>query len=193
MSQYSTFDEKELRDAEKLYDLGRYEEAFSKYRALAEKGFLDCQVFVGWMYLQGEGVPKNEDSAMEWYEKAAQSGSAEAQFRLAKLYAKRRNYSEAFRFYDQAAAQNYSPALFRLGWVYETGRGVDQNVQKAFSYYERSGALGNIFGLKNAALMLIKGHMGFIQRIRGLLLFLKAIFTTITVGWKDPHSERLLD
>lgn len=186
-------DDSEFHIAEELYEKGLYEEAFAKYSDLAEKGVVDCQTFVGWMYLKGEGVDKSEDSAFEWYRKAAEAGSAEAQFRLAKLYAKKKDYSEALKFYKLSAAQDYSPALFRLGWVYETGRGIEQDSHNAFMHYERSAALGNIFGLKNTALMMIKGHLGVIQRFRGIYLFVKAIVATITVGWKDPHSERLLD
>ena len=189
----STPDTEEFRIAEDLYNKGLYDEAFIKYRDLAEQGVVDCQTFVGWMYHQGEGVSKSEDSAFEWYKKAAQAGSAEAQFRLAKLCAKKKNYSESLELYKKAATQDYSPALFRLGWVYETGRGVDKDNHKAFLYYERAAALGNIFGIKNTALMMIKGHSGFALRFKGIYLFIKAIAATITVGLRDPHSERLLD
>ena len=183
----------DYRIAENFYENGSFVEAFVKYKALAENGDIDCQTFVGWMYEQGEGVSKCLDSAFYWYKKAALSGSAEAQFLLAKLHAQRKQYSEAFKLYQKAVEQNYSPALFRLGWIYETGRGVGVDMEKAFLYYEKAGKLGNIFGLKSSGLMLIKGYQGLFSRIKGIYLFIMSLITAVIIVMKDPKSEKLRD
>lgn len=182
----------EFSSAEKLYGDERYQEAFSKYKNLAERGSVESQVFVGWMYQQGLGVPQDYAKASEWYEKAAKLGSADAQFYLAKLYARKKDYAQAIHWYEAAAAKEYPPALYRLGWVYEVGRGVEPDREKAYAYYERAAKAGHLFAQKELALLLVQGQRGWLARLKGLYALLK----TLTIGvWKaskeDPHSVRI--
>ena len=47
-------------------------------RKSAEKGDSDSMLFLAFMYRKGEGVSKDLYKAIEWYKKAAGSGSASA-------------------------------------------------------------------------------------------------------------------
>ena len=52
----------------------------AKIRQKAEQGDADSQFEIGYRYLHGEGVNKNEKIAFEWLLKAAQQGNDNAQF-----------------------------------------------------------------------------------------------------------------
>ncbi|WP_198022325.1 tetratricopeptide repeat protein [Candidatus Odyssella acanthamoebae] len=45
----------------------------------AEQGHAGAQSNLGGMYYKGEGVEKNAEKAVEWYQKAAEKGNALAQ------------------------------------------------------------------------------------------------------------------
>ncbi len=50
------------------------------------QGHAGAQFNLGWMYDQGEGVPKDAAKAVEWYQKAAAQGDANAQYNLGLMY-----------------------------------------------------------------------------------------------------------
>ena len=59
---------------------------FLEMEALAEQGDVEAQFYVAIMYDNGEGVPKNDKTAVKWYTKAAEQGYAKAQSNLGLLY-----------------------------------------------------------------------------------------------------------
>ncbi len=179
--------------AEQHYYDEEYKKAFLIYKKLAAEGSVPSQVFLGWMYQKGLGVEKDFEKSFFYYKHAAKLGSSEAQFYLAKLYAKQGDFEETKIWYLKAAENKYSPALFRLGWIYDIGRGVTSDKERALQYYERASNLGHIFAKKYLAILLMKGHKGFLFRMLGILIFVQCIGLTISVAAKDPYSERLKD
>jgi len=66
---------------------GKYELALKTFVPLAESSdHAYAQYFLGRMYENGQGVPKDVKAAAGWYRKAAEKGVADAQYRLAELY-----------------------------------------------------------------------------------------------------------
>ena len=70
------------------YQLGNYRAAMQEWRALAEQGDPAAQVRVGTLYLNGQGIPRDTNTAAIWYRLAAEQGYAEAQFNLGLMYGK---------------------------------------------------------------------------------------------------------
>ena len=58
------------------------------YRKSADQGNADGQILLGWCYVNGTGVPKDEKLAIVWFEKAAELGYPEAKEALEKLKSK---------------------------------------------------------------------------------------------------------
>ncbi|MBP8168320.1 MAG: SEL1-like repeat protein [Azonexus sp.] len=94
------------------------------------------------------------DKAANWYEKAANQGNAEAQYRLAKLmepgmfsdlFPRTRlpDQTKAAEWMARAAQQDYPDALLRLGDYHEQGAGVKQDRWAAFQSFKRAAELGN--------------------------------------------------
>ena len=71
---------------------------------------------------------------VEWYQKAAQQGDAQAQFNLGEMYRRghgvTQDYEKAVEWYQKAAKQGDAQAQFNLGEMYRRGHGVTQNKEK---------------------------------------------------------------
>lgn len=65
---------------------GDYATALDKWAPLAEQGSSAAQLFLGFMYENAQGVPKNEATAATWYGEAAERDNMVAQIRLAIIY-----------------------------------------------------------------------------------------------------------
>jgi TPR repeat protein len=63
-----------------------YSEAYRIWKPRAESGEAYAQDSIGYLYFYGNGVLKDEKKGLEWYEKAAFNGLAEAQRRMAIHY-----------------------------------------------------------------------------------------------------------
>ena len=63
------------------------QEAFKNMKAAAEQGHAMAQHGMGFMYLEGEGAPKDQTRAIEWFEKAAAQGLAGSLVTLGMMYA----------------------------------------------------------------------------------------------------------
>ncbi len=78
-------------------------------RTQAESGDADAQFKLGNMYLFGQGMPQDEETAASWYQKAAQQGHREAMLTLGLLLQSGRGVSrslpEAYVWFSLAADQ----------------------------------------------------------------------------------------
>ena len=68
------------------YLRGDYATALHEWRPLAEQGNARAQYYLGMLYSNGQGVPKDYVQARQWYEKSAVQGEAKAQYSLGALY-----------------------------------------------------------------------------------------------------------
>ena len=76
----------QYRDGFMAYQKGDYAAARGKWAPLAEKGSSAAQLFLGFMYDRGQGVPKDDGQAAEWYRKSAERDNMIAQIRIAIMY-----------------------------------------------------------------------------------------------------------
>lgn len=65
---------------------GDYATALEKWVPLAEQGSSAAQLFLGFMYENAQGMPKDEAAAANWYGEAAERDNMVAQVRLAIIY-----------------------------------------------------------------------------------------------------------
>ena len=114
--------------------------------ALAELG--DTRSMLGLAYIrlnpnQGRFDPA---AAVDFLTRAAEAGSPEAQFELAKLYERgtgvERDEPRALELYREAAAQDYADAINDLGFLhYQGGLGLPADPKKALRFFERAADL----------------------------------------------------
>jgi TPR repeat protein len=82
----------------------------------AKQGDANSQYLLGFLYDQGEQIPKDLSNALIWYKKAAAQGHAKAQFSLGRLYdlgeGIAEDNQEALKWYRKAAQQGDVSAQF---------------------------------------------------------------------------------
>lgn len=88
------------------YDAGEFQLAADIYKRLAAKGDPRAQNDLGFMYLVGQGVAQQVETAAMWFRKAAAQGYAPALMHMATLYVEGkgvgRSAVEAHKFYSLA-------------------------------------------------------------------------------------------
>jgi TPR repeat protein len=107
-----------------------------------------CAILLGAVnHLGHDDCPKDYRKAKEYYELAANQGSADAQNSLGVLYhdglGVPQDYRNAKEYYKLAANQGHAFAQRHLGVLYEQGLGVTQDYGKAMEYYELAANQGN--------------------------------------------------
>lgn len=74
------------KEEEKAYNKGDFKTAYEKWIALAEKGDANAQLKLGVRYYEGNGVRKDYNEAIKWYNLAAEQGNTTAQINLGSMY-----------------------------------------------------------------------------------------------------------
>ena len=113
---------------------------------LAERGDIQAQSQLAYMYYVGETVEKDYVEAVRWYGAAAAQGDREAQYHLGLAHAygegARKDVTLSASWYQQAAKQGHTNAQHNLGLAYLNGDGVPQNVQIAQQWFEQAANQG---------------------------------------------------
>ena len=95
------------------------EEIITELRTQAEQGDAATQYLLGWRYINGRGVEKDDVEAVRWWTQAADQGNLSAQLTLAVRYDNgegvAQDQAEAVRWYLQAAEQGHVAAQVILG------------------------------------------------------------------------------
>ena len=78
-------------------------------------------------------------TAILWWQKAANQGYPFAQHNLGVMYEEgkhvKQSYFNAVRWFRLAAEQGFVQSANRLGVLYELGAGVNKNIQSAYLWY----------------------------------------------------------
>lgn len=109
----------------------------------ANQGYIDAEHFLGILYRAGKGVTQDNEKAIYWLEKAATKGKSSAQKDLGSLYLMINKDTEAELWLRKAAIQNEKDALFLIGFLYESGRGVNKDLEEAKKWFKKACDAGN--------------------------------------------------
>ena len=95
-----------------------YQLQAQSFQKAAEQGNAEASANLGFMYANGQGVPKDEAKAVYWYQKAAEQGNAWALYNLGEMYRDGsgvpQDYTKAVQFLQKAAEQGYPVAQDEL-------------------------------------------------------------------------------
>ncbi|MGC9418558.1 MAG: caspase family protein [Rhodovulum sp.] len=111
--------------------------------ALAEEGDTRSILGLAYMRLNPEAARFDPADAARLFARAAEAGSPEAQFELAKLYETGlgvpQDEARALDLYRQAAAQDFADALNDLAFMYyQGGLGLPRDQQRALGFFQRA-------------------------------------------------------
>ena len=123
--------------------------SFDEIKSGGEAGNSACQIALFYIYLRGRGVPVNNEEAIRWLTRAANSGNIAANGMLGDSYHLGRDIPkddvEARRYLATAAALGDPNAQYDLGLFYENGLGgVAMNLETAIELYYNSARRGFI-------------------------------------------------
>ncbi len=127
----------------------------------AEAGDSQAQFHLGNSYNIGRGVPKSENQAAIWYQKAAKQGHAWAQVNLGAMYylgdGVPQDDKQAVVWTQKAADQGDDWGQTNLGDMYANGEGVPQDDKQAFIWYQKAAEQGNVWAQGNLGYMYFYG------------------------------------
>lgn len=117
----------QVLDAYAVYKMGDFDEAFVRYRQLAEAGNRQGMLNLGNMYASGLGTEADLKQAFSWYQRAADAGDAIGMYEVARAHdlglGTAANPDEALRWYRRAAEQDNADAQWALGErLYQQGQ-----------------------------------------------------------------------
>ncbi len=136
-----------------------YTRAYELDRDAAQAGVARSQNALGHALWAGFGTAQDTDTALFWFEQAAQSGAPEFQFDLAAALADRPqpDLEAAARWYSAAAAQGNAQAQANLGLLYLQGNGVETNEGEAVRLFREAAEAGNAQAQNNLGLLRVRG------------------------------------
>lgn len=150
--------------------LGDYEEfvdkdsaaAVAHYEKGAKLGEVTCMLRVAGMYINGNGVEKNGDKAVEYLQQAARLGNLDAHFSLAQLIlsAKEPNLMVGYLHMLTAAQGGLLVAQNELAVIYLTGRMGHPDETAAISWFTRAAKAGNASAQHNLGTLYEAGGAG---------------------------------
>lgn len=137
----------------------------------SKKGYTEATALIGRTYrifygMAKDGQKKDEfrQGYLEYLERGAKQGDAEAQFRLGAAY----EFSEslglptdmekALYYYELSAEQEHGDGLNNLATLYEFGNGVERDAAKAEELFHRAVTAGNPRGYLSLALKYLWGR-----------------------------------
>ncbi len=102
-------------------------------------------------------------SAIAAVQRMADTGDAEAAFRLGRYYHLETafpNYAMALKYYRIAVARNHAWAINNLGLLYRDGLGVPRDQDTASQYFEYAASLNSSLAYLNLADLAVSGDAG---------------------------------
>jgi TPR repeat protein len=152
----------DLDDSSQLFLAGRYTEAATLMRKVADQGNATAQGMLGYMYREGKGVPQDFVASVNWYRKAASQGDAEAMGALGLAYHNGegvpQDYAAAVDWYRMGATLGDSSAQTKLGLAYYLGEGVPQVFGTALRWFLKAADQDNAKAKAMLGVMFFSGQ-----------------------------------
>ena len=121
-------------------EFNKYKKAIKYLEMAAQQGNINAYLFLGTMYLHGDGVSQDDKKAFEYFELAAQAESQYAYYALGNMYLHGdgvpQDTKKAIKYLELAAQAENQYAYYVLGNAYLYGEAVPQDSKKAIEYFE---------------------------------------------------------
>ena len=122
-----------------------YKKAFEYATIAAEDDARDGFLILGELYLNGWGVEKDINRALENYKMAAALGDGNAMNQIGFIFMGdedfEKNPEQSFYWFNEAAKKGSDVGMYNLGWCYMNGFGVDVDVEKAAEWFKKAAEL----------------------------------------------------
>ena len=139
-----------------------FEWAFRGFLAMEKKSHDDkLQYRLGQMSYTGTGTKKEETEAVEFWQKAARLGNANAQYALASHWLKTGtgDLQQALEWIQKAAEGENTAAMNSLGKLYLEGQMVSPDIQHAIELFEKAALKGHDYAAYRLGRLYLSGEM----------------------------------
>ena len=113
--------------------------ALSYYKYLVKENDVNAMHELGLIYLKGDGIAKNLNSAFELFTQASDLGNLESTYILGKIYqAKSTKYydqTKAYNTFVESANKGHAKSQLMIGRFFLMGDIVDKDYEKALHYF----------------------------------------------------------
>jgi uncharacterized protein len=143
---------------------------------------------------QFEGVVQiDEDAALKYKLVAAKAGYSLAQHDVAVHYARQGNFAEAVKWLQLASDQGYDSSLWGLSSSYHDGKGVPQDLPRAYAYFSLALIMSGVETTDKSKALLneMSARMSDadMQKAQKLIVDWKAQPTALTMKAKNGITE----
>ena len=119
------------------------EEIAELMKMAADKGSAIAQCDYGVFLVNGEGVEKDEKTALEYWKKSAENNFAPALHKVAVCYlqgycGEEKDEKKAFDYFMRAAEGGVKDSMFNVALFYQNGVGTEPDVNKAFEWIKKA-------------------------------------------------------
>ena len=146
---------------EDLYHQKEYGEAAEWYREAMKAGNPEGMFRLGCLYLEGNGVAKEENTAFNLIKQAAETNNVEAMNCLGYLYDEGKgvsvNKEQAMKWYRKAAEAGDTKAMVNIGCCYMNGDGVKQDYVEGAKWFKEAADRGDANGMYKIGWIYIRG------------------------------------
>ena len=123
---------------------------------------VECYYLLGENYFTGDGVEQDYAQALEWYQKAADAGNAEAMNRLGDCYFHGRgveaDYAQAMEWYQKAADAGNAEAEERLAEYSSQEAETRQDDAQTLEEYRQAAEAGDVDAMNHLAYCYRRGE-----------------------------------
>jgi TPR repeat protein len=122
---------------------------------------------LGVLYRDGDGIERDLDQAISWFEKDVAEGNLDSHKSLAQIYHfeeyGRRDAEKLLYHYKKAGEAGLGECFNTLGRLYETGEVLAKDDTNAVTYYLRAAEANDPWGLYNLGVLNEFGRLGLKQ------------------------------
>jgi TPR repeat protein len=159
---------------ERDYDMAR-----SLLESVAARNSIYSQLTLGALYEAGNLGPPNLKTALSYYERAANQGSAEAQRRLGRILVDQGEALSARTVFEQGAEAGNVSCMYWLGKLMLEGRGGAVEVCRGIDWLERAAAEGHVFAKRELLRLRIQTSRSIFRRS---IVWLQIVMLAIKAG-----------
>lgn len=125
-----------------------YKKAFDYATIAAEDDECGGYLVLGSLYLNGWGVEKDVNQALENYKMAAALGDETAMNQIGFIYMGNdefeANPEQSFYWFNEAAKKGSAVGMFNLACCYKNGFGIEADVEQSAEWFKKSAELGYV-------------------------------------------------
>lgn len=148
------------RAKELLYDYDTLNKdkawAINKLENLWQEGFTVAAHLLGKLYRDGIEVPKDMQTAKEWFLRSATAGNDYSQYALGKMLLDEKS-PDAVSWLKKAAEYGNQHAQYKLGKIYLTGELVNKDIETAIRYLKDAAQHNNQFAQYTLGKLYLQG------------------------------------